>query len=320
MKKLLVFLTGMMLFLQYGQSQQVARHFWLNPNSYNHTLSPTSDGGYILAAARQERGATLKNTIAVFKLDNAYNIQNTNVIGLLGGSPSGFDVDVDFEVHDVIENVGTGTNSYYVICGSISRGGPPIGMVAIVDAGLNTQSIREYPNAEVFYSVYADGNYFYVCGKTQNAMGIVMRDNIFPTAMPPTAYTTNQPWEYHKVKVNFNGNDLVVSGTDYNEVGFTAFNIANFATPAGLIASRRFPLYSNHIINSKVVVSNYPGNPWGTQGLVLSASGDDGFGNAMIHTYFFGTYLGIQRGFIMANVQSQMFLEDVEVDINSVLR
>jgi len=312
MKRLFVFLIGMMLFLQQGNAQfPLARHFWLNPNSYNHTLSPTSDGGYILAAAREEQnGAGFKNTIAVFKLDNAYNIQNSRIIGILGTGGS-FDVGVDFEVHDVVENIyisGESTVISYVICGSISRSGSsPVGMVAVVNAALNTRSIREYPDAEVFYSVYTDGNYFYVCGSTPQQEGIVMRDYIQSMNPTTTAYVTGtatlpKPWEYHKIKVNNNGNDLVVSGTDYNEMGFTAFTIAggNFAPIVnpftGMDVSWRHQL-SQPILsqprqlqpNSKVVVANDPNNP---QGLILSVMTQiQSTGEYEMHAYLCNNYV-----------------------------
>ena len=311
MKKLLVFLVGMVLFVQHGQAQ-VVRHFWLNPMSYNHTLSPTSDGGYILAAARDGQWNGFRNTIAVFKLDNAYNIQNTRIIGLPGGT--GFDVNVNFEVHDVTEHVSVdddgNVTSHYVICGSISsHGNSSIGMVAIVDMGLNVQSIREYPNAEVFYSVYADGNYFYVCGKTPTNEGIVMRDFIFPIVIPPVAYVTRFPWEYHKVKVNNFGRDIVVSGTDYSEVGFTAFNIAGGAFIQ--IISQQFFISQPPPIppqpprqlqpNSKVVVANDPNNL--PRGFILSAmtfSQNPPFGEKYeILTYVFNTYTAFSSGHVM---------------------
>jgi len=318
----------------YSQNFPVARHFWLNDSSYNHTLALTSDGGYILAAARQEQGAKTRNTVAVFKLDNTYDIRhpqtpllpNAQIIGIpVSADEKGI---VNFEVHDIIENAIMGDEgeviSYYVICGSMRRyavsdeghectcekkcecppdrectcewkctcggGLTPLtaeaGMVIVIDANLNVLSIREYPSAKTFYSVYAKDNYFYVCGKTPNTAtapsnGIFLRDELF--TMNPTAYITNQPWEYHKVKLNTNGTDLLVSGTDYNEIGFTAFDIAggNFAPIAN--ASRKFPISQPLQINSKVVVTNDPNNP---QGLILSAM--VGF---EIHTYLFNTYL-----------------------------
>jgi len=176
-------------------------------------------------------------------------------------------------------------------------------MVVVVDAGLNTLSIREYPNAEVFYSVYADGNYFYVCGKTPAGSGIVLRDFIFPAAIPPTAYVTPLPWEYHKIKVNNFGRDLVVSGTNYSRVGFTAFSIAGGAftpivitTPIGpFFASWSFTLplsfpkqlYSN----SKVIVTDYPNNP---TGFTLSFVQAERYGgvwyDADVLTYVFSSY------------------------------
>ena len=318
MKKLLVFLGLFFCFAIADYAQpHIARHYWLNDSSYNHTLALTSDGGYILAAARQERGANRRNTIAVFKLDAGYNIQNSRIIGLpAGGTGGGFDVGVNFEVHDVIENFQVDDDgnviSYYVICGSISRNGSPdIGMVTVVDAGLNTQSIRDYPDAEVFYSVYADGNYYYVCGKTPKPEGIVLRDNIF--SMMPMAYITTQPWEYHKIKANNNGNDIVVSLTNGIEIGYTVFDISGGGFAPVVIATSNGPFFASFSFSlpappqpgSKVVLTDYPNHP---QGLILSAVLNTPSSVIYeIYTYLFTNYLNL-------SIQPPLFLPIIRSD------
>ena len=319
MKKLLVFLGLFFCFVTADYAQQhIARHYWLNDSSYNHTLALTSDGGYILAAARQELGANKRNTIAVFKLDNAYNIVDSRIIGLPGGE--GFDNIVNFEVQDIVEEKSVeGNNLRYVICGSINHiggGDNPsvsnLGMVLILKPDLSVLDFREYPAVEMFYSVYAADNYYYVCGKTHNREGIILRDDM--SAMNPVAYVTTQNWEYHKVIANNNGNDIVASGTDRNDIGFSAFDIGNFANLAGLLGSWMIvsPYYST--IDAKAVVTNHPNY---SQGLILSATGD---GYCKIYTYFYFTYNQYHPiSFIttLFNPQYQVFLEDMEVDINS---
>jgi len=314
MKKSLFFL-GLVFCLQQADAQfPIIRHFWLNDSSYNHTLHPTSDGGYIIAAARQQLGAKWRNTIAVLKLDAAYNIQhpqiqNTDaqIIGISFGG-EWFDMSVNFEVHDIVENVAT---KNYVICGSINySGGTNVGMVTIIDQNLSVQSIREYPDVDTFYSVYAEGKYFYVCGNTHKKEGIVLRDEMF--TMNPTAHITKAPWTYYKIKVNNNSNDIVVSGSDAIDIGFTAFDITGGNFVNGAIASQRL-LQPYSLPNPKVVLTNYPGNP---QGLILSMSG----GNKIL-TFFFTNYNQVSSGnlAIIGGIQdiTHLFLEDVEVDINS---
>ena len=157
MKKLLVLIAGMCFCLQSTNVQaQVARHYWLNPQSVNYTLSnplttsPSGNGVWMLAVARNEEGANLKNTIAVFELDNAYNIVSTagqsdvQTIGFPSTTAGyQFDPDVNFEVHCIVQSVAPDSN--YVICGSMQqRNGQQNGMVIVLDAWLNVLSVQEW--------------------------------------------------------------------------------------------------------------------------------------------------------------------------------
>ena len=390
MKKLFVFFVVMTTALtaSYGQGN-VARHFWLNDSSYNHTLYPTSDGGFILAAARNGRNVRVRNTIAVFKLDAAYNIQHPQTLGThaqIITIPNFAGGTVSFAVHDIVENVATG---HYIICGSASSYSGAIGggtgddheckcgadctcghgddgedhececgdectcghggglhqiaseraIVVILDAGLNVQSIREYQTIRTFYSVYAENNYFYACGKTiptatGGSNGIVLQDNMFTVPTSTMSYITQQPWEYHKLKLNTNGLHLVVSGTDYNEIGFTAFDIAggNFAmvNTNRQDASWRFLIDTSQFrlrTHSKVVVTNDPNHP---TGLILSAQAQYQFApspvccNAIL-TYSFNDYQTQQQpppppiGHAIDNLlvsSDYSFLEDVNTSPN----
>ncbi|MCL2131238.1 MAG: hypothetical protein FWH36_02095 [Lentimicrobiaceae bacterium] len=200
MKKICMFLLGTMLLSQHGQAQ-FKRYYWLNPMSVNYTLSyPTSSGEWMLAAARQERGAPNKNTIAVFKVDNAYNILDSRVIGRYWIGEE-FDPNVNFEIHCIVESFNP--TGHYIICGSMRTGTAIIGVVFVLDAGLHPQFMREYPEVRNFYSVYAQDGYFFACGQTQDGHGIVLRDNVVNAQPPPAAqaWITQVPWDYQKIRV-----------------------------------------------------------------------------------------------------------------------
>jgi len=298
MKKLFVFLVGMMLFLQHGNGQ-FKRHYWLNPRSVNHTLSyPTSNGEWMLAAARQHPNSTLKNTIAVFRLDNAYNIRDSRVIGRYF-SGEDFDRSVNFEIHCIVESFNP--TGYYIICGSMSGGATAatIGVVFVLDAGLNPQHMREYPDVRNFYSAYAQDGYFFVCGQTQSGQGIVLRDDVASPQPSAQVWITQDRWDYQKIRVvNAPGNGQIkVSGTGFSEesgektMGYSIFDVGggNFSLAANSMpppvaypfASWQFPPVGNHGIGSKVVIANHPGGAGG-QGVVLSVSDAN-----YIYTYFF---------------------------------
>jgi len=302
------------MFVQQGHAQTLfKRHYWINPLSYNHTLYPTSDGGYILAAARQELGAGLKNTIAVLKLDAAYQTQMTRIIGLPGGED--FNREVDFEVHDVIETI---NNGFYVICGSIRHitdEGVLVecGMVTIIDMGLNVQSIREYPEVETFYSVYSEDNHYYVCGKTKNEEGTVLQDDIF--GLNPIVWITHDKWIYHKIRIKTKPlYTFIVSCTDGREIGYTAFDFSGGnlvpVNTTGIDESWKIaqPLYPN----SKAIITNYPGN---ALGLILSASDGNN-----IYTYLFDQYqpTSMPMLFTAFSIPCSGIIEDINCSPNKL--
>jgi len=292
--------------------------------SVNYTLShPTSNGEWMLAAARhgQVQGvpSTNKNTIAVFRLDNAYNILDSRVIGFPGGM-DGFHPDVDFEIHCIVESVNPMGN--YIICGSIRRDNVAVksGLVVVTDAGLNPLSIREYPDVLNFYSVYAQENYYYVCGRRHDGSGIVLRDDVTAFAPMAMAYVTYDQWDYQKIRVVTNpGTGVIkVSGTGFSGIapspymGYSIFNAkaADFSPvvnptpplPPNPIASWKFQP-SGHGIGSKVVIANHPGGSAGN-GVVLSVSNGD-----TIYTYLFFQQPEISAAF---KIPISGVLEDVE--------
>jgi hypothetical protein len=297
-------------------------------------MCPLPGFGSALAAARQERGAKMRNTIAVFELDGGYQILNSRIVGLLGGGTADdekdFDNSVNFEIHDIIENA---NKSILIICGSISRYSgtvdkgeegdagsdkdeedkdPPVqitsetGVVIILNSNLNVLSIREYPDVKSFYSVYSDDDYFYVCGfaskpdEAGNNYGIVLQDRRL--SMNPKAYITTQPWEYHKIKAINNGNDIAVSGTDGDEIGFTAFDVVggNFVPiqTAGQDESWKFSTLQPLQANSKVPVTSDPNNQ---QGLILSAMTYAATGYE-IEMYMFSNYQTLSNGYVVSNL------------------
>jgi len=275
---------------------QFKRHYWLNPASVNYTLSyPTSNGEWMQAAARQDPNSPFKNTIAVFRLDNSYNLLDSRVIGHYWNGKD-FDPEVNFEIHCIVESFNP--TGYYIICGSMSRGNATqtIGVVVVLDALLNPQVIREYPDVRNFYSVYAQDGYFFVCGQTQGGYGIVLRDNITTVGAGLMAYATqpHQQWNYQKIRVvNVPGSgEIKVSGTGISEdggqtLGYTIFNVTAGiffiqSNWAGTASWQWQPM--GHGIGSKVVIANHPGGAGG-QGVVVSVSD-----NEAIYTYLFFQY------------------------------
>ena len=328
MKKLFVFLVGMMLFLQHGNGQ-FKRHYWLNPRSVNHTLSyPTSNGEWMLAAARQHPNSTLKNTIAVFRLDNAYNIRDSRVIGRYF-SGEDFDRSVNFEIHCIVESFNP--TGYYIICGSMSGGATAatIGVVFVLDAGLNPQHMREYPDVRNFYSAYAQDGYFFVCGQTQSGQGIVLRDDVASPQPSAQVWITQDSWDFQKIRVRNNpgSGQIKISGTgffqgddgdEFQTMGYSVFDVGGGSfTPApnnppppphpplppNSFASWQFPPIV-HGIGSKVVIANHPGGAGG-EGVILSVSD-----NYNIYTYLFFQHPALNAAFRVPCSNGK--LEDME--------
>jgi len=311
MKPKLFFLAGIFCYMQLAEaqtSQPFARHYWLNPQGVNYTLStPTSDRRWIIAAPRNERlsngtYATRKNTIAVFKVENAdYAILPTatsacsDEVSVIGEPNTGtgngvFNPDVDFDVHCVVESCNP--DKLYILCGSISErpGDPYVGMVAILDASLKLQSLRRYPEVSIFYSVYAQDGYYFVCGQMQakpyGSTAIVLRDAVsapLPQQSITAFHTINNPnWVFHKIAVRKDPNykpcsfEFSVSGRENDPTKPSNMGWAVFQMSLGFFTFSNAAYYFNtgYYLNSKATIANYPpvaplSNP---QGLLLSAS------------------------------------------------
>jgi hypothetical protein len=326
MRKLLVFFTGIFFYLQFvevqAQNPFFARHYWLNPMGVNYTLSvPTTNGEWIVAAPRNERlsqpgvippvYAARKNTIAVLKVNNlnyAIVSPNTNlpsdevsIIGMQQGTSNSFNQDVEFEVHCVVQSINPDTA--YVLCGSISEvKGDTVGMVAVLNSKLELTSLRRYDEVKVFYSVYAQDGFYFVCGQMGNAYnrkGIVLRDSI-TNPIPATlirAFQTSVPWVFHKIAVrkdpayappNSSYYEFSVSGyEDIDEdeaaagrnrkIGYAVFEMPIGGT-LGYLSGLWFTpqIHNGFPINSKTTFAYYPPEPTLPQyqgtGLLLSVS------------------------------------------------
>ena len=321
MKKFLLFLLGMSFGLQCANAQippdPFARHFWLNNLGENFTLStPTSDGRWIIAAPRNNLlapGGTVyaarKNTIAVFKVENAdYSIVNSSpsacsdevaVIGVKIPGTEKFDENVDFVVHGVVQSCNPDTN--YIICGSISMfpNDTGVGMVAILNSQLELVSLRQYPEVRIFYDVYAQDGFYFVCGQMNiyNRTPIVLRDSIASLISAPniTAFSAINYayWNFHKIAVRKDPKypscafEFSVSGAeDINSMFAPQIGWATFQISLGNLtfANAAYSWRITHNINSRVTITNYPySSTLGTpQGILLAASS-----GTEIYTYAF---------------------------------
>lgn len=315
--------AGVCMTLQKAEAQApLARHFWLNQESVNYTLSPpTSKGQWILAAARTERQATgvgQKNTIAVFRLDYKYAIlrnespeledpcsEDVSVIGiplyneedLEAGQEQVFNPYMDFTVHCVVEV--DDSVERYVLCGSVRNtaqgaSAKSIGIVAVLDEHLKLISLHAYDTVKMFYSVYAKGSFYYACGQMQNGKGIVLQDSLL--GLSPwwgiSAWVTNYPWVFHKIVPNNTSNpnlpEVSVSGANDTAIGWNVFQTTwgSFTHWSGQSFK---PPYAIDTL-SKVTLAYYPpvSSNSNLTGLLLSASsGPTATGRQVLHTYQF---------------------------------
>ena len=170
-----------------------------NPLGVNYTFVPTSNGDWIVAVPRNEQlddgtFTNRKNTIALFRVDkpdDAVSLETAEEITVIGlrdlpFTDSVFYKDAEFEVHCIARYANA---EVYFLCGSVSMSAnmPPMGMVAILDEKLNLLSLRRYPDAKVFYSVYAKDDYYYVCGRAKEPFSytmFVLRDSISIPEIP----------------------------------------------------------------------------------------------------------------------------------------
>ena len=300
MKKSFIFLIGMCFCLQFtkvqAQGDPFKCHYWQKEHSVNYTLSyPIVDADstlkWLQAVAKHDVDGhgNFKNTIAVLKLDNYYNIPwgiEPKVFGKSNGGEE-YDPYVNFEVHSIVQSCNPDTT--YILCGSMGdeeSGQTATGMVAVLNTNLDVISLREYPDTKVFYSVYAQGENFYVCGETVNNSGIIMQDNIITPGLNRMAYV-DLNWVFHKIRAKgapCEYNEINISGIYTDNIGqfigYTTYKLypTNFSYVDQIQVSLTFspplpppPIPSTIVPNSRVTISNYPGHK---DGLILSISDD----------------------------------------------
>ena len=297
MKKSFIFLIGMCFCLQFtkvqAQGDPFKCHYWLQDHSVNYTLSyPITDANnpnykWLQAAAKHDAAgnANFKNTIAVFKMFNDYEINHSSsgrepiVFGKDGNGT--YDPKVNFEVHSIAQSCYPDTT--YILCGSMrseDESNPTYGMVAVLNSNLDVMSLREYPDTKVFYSVYAQGENFYVCGETGNNSSIILQDNILTPGLNRVGYI-DPGWVFHKIRIKaapcqsdeFNISGIYTDDFGNVAIGYTTYQIVGnsfFYIDQVQVAINPPTSPTPHIIpNSRVTISNYPGQK---DGLILAVS------------------------------------------------
>ncbi|MCL2042319.1 MAG: T9SS type A sorting domain-containing protein [Bacteroidales bacterium] len=179
--------------------------------------------------------------------------------------PLGYEPNVhDIEVRDFQKVIG----NEYVLCGSRRIGGTNSAFVAVLDGTFTTMDFYEYPEADMFYSIWADNPLspfypaldYYVCG-TQGNKGVIASINRF-TLQFTNFYITNdsQDWEYHKIIAKQNTDytlRFVASGRnpDCTQIGFTTFT-PPFNTITGYAWSQPTELDSHCVVSDDILNNN----------------------------------------------------------------
>ena len=216
----LLFLTLSMSMLLTAQAGYVIRGISVNhPNAenlMNYTL--TFDGSNNPIAA-----GTMHTSFAFGSGRNCIVIIDANSSGATAFRIPWYDIEVrDF--HRIADDE-------YVLCGSRRiDDSEDCAFVAVITSGFTVMDFYEYPDATMFYSIWAE-TYpaldYYVCG-THKEEGVIA--SIDRTSMLLTNfYITDMPWEYHKIIAKRNTDGLlrfVASGRtpDCTQIGFTAID------------------------------------------------------------------------------------------------
>ena len=238
MKKTIFFFALIMSMLFTAQAGYVIRGITSTdvlPEFKNYTLTFDASGNPISFASMNTSLAlgTKKNTIVVVHS----NSNNSEIfpVYIIGEDPF---ADYDIEVRDVQYSK---YNDTYVICGSRKIGSNPNAFVAVIDRNFSTMLFVQYPEADVFYSIWADIGphiapltFFYACGAVGN-YGVIAY--LVPTSLQVVNFfTTNEEWVYHKIIAKENtvtgGLYFYVSGRgrNYSLVGLTNFTPSSFPT------------------------------------------------------------------------------------------
>ena len=227
--------------------------------------------------------------------------------------------DFNIEVRDFLY---FSSNNTYVLCGSRETATYSNAFVATIDGSLTTMHYNEYPEADIFYSVWAENSVspavqdYYVCGKSGSHGVIASIDR--PNLNFTNFYTTDKepPWEYHKViakMADYQSLIFVASGRNPNctQVGLTTFdpNFSNINTYAWAQNSEPASLCvvcdNRGTTSSVILASSYQGSVTLNPVIVVGAT------TLFIRAYQFG---------FMVTPYTKYNLQDIGMVENDVLK
>ena len=225
---MLLLFTLIMSILFTAHAGYLIRGITINPPSTddlkNYTLSFYKDDGPISAASMHTMSPyTGKNTIVIIHA----NSQTADFFPIQLGYSSDIN---DIEVRDFQYDK---PNDRYLLCGSLLSDLGLRAFVAVINGSLTQMEFFEYPEADVFYSIWTEtisSLYpldFYVCGKKDHNGVIASIDRRF--FQLTHLVVTDIDWEYHKIiatGIQHNMPDFVVSGRNpgCTQIGFTVLD------------------------------------------------------------------------------------------------
>jgi len=262
MKKLFVFALIMSMLFVTARAGYVFRGMNVSAadqNLKNYTLTVDNNGPVSAASTFTSSGEGHgRNSIVIIPADQIFPDAYFPI------SFSGANEDFDIEVRDF--HYISGNNSMYVLCGSRETATDSRAFVAVIDGNLTTMHYNEYPEADVFYSIWAERLVaippaigYYVCGKSGNHGVIASVDPL--NLLFTNFYITNHEWEYHKIILkgyqmgaNFG---FIASGRNPNctHIGFTVFSPPFNAVRSYMWEQRTNPL-SHCVVSDNIGVNN----------------------------------------------------------------
>jgi len=264
MKKILLFIILIMSILVKLNAGYVIRGIYLvDPldDLKNYTLTFHKEYGPIAAAAIHTPFASGSglNSIAIIPADNSL-LATVFPIAFLTGPDIYFDIEVRDFHHDKTKDV-------FVLCGSRQIDPVARAFVAVVSSNLSQMLFFEYPEADMFYSIWVDyptstgidpGWDYYVCGTSGN-QGVVCsidRNSMLFTNL----YITETDWEYHKIIAKQNTDYslyFVASGrnTKYSQIGFSTFD-PQFSTILAYVWEQNTAPESQCVVSEDLLLNN----------------------------------------------------------------
>ena len=225
----------------------------------NYTLTLDGNGPVSAASMYTTLGNGLgRNSIVVIPVTSLSGTYFP--VPFLSGSEENFNMEVrDFHY--------VSSNNTYVLCGSRETASYSRAFVAVIDGGLNAMFYNEYPEADMFYSIWAENSGlplppadYYVCGKSgdHGVIASIDRSNLIFTNLYIT--DDDQRWEYHKIilKGNTAANlRFVASGRtpDCDQIGFTVLN-SSFTAINSYVWKQMTNKLSHCVVSEDVLASN----------------------------------------------------------------